>query len=232
MKKFLLLVLSLSVLAVLSACSDSSNGGSVTPVTQPDFANADSLVGTYEVVSFKTVATNVSTISTNPADCPNDDILCSIAKMYGNKFTIKKEGDNLVAESQMQMYAKAMSISSNDVYQYILFSNMPVADFAQPVTTTKTYTGVTGRNLTALTDNPEAKFSFTKNADGTITNNITLTKQLGKEGIIDANTTVILRKTSDIAETINKNTLPVPADQITDGNKSHFTGFVEDPQAN
>lgn len=230
MKKFLLLVLSLSVLAVLSACSDSgssNNGGAQTPTF-----DANSLVGTYEVVSFKT-ETNLGFPITIATDCSGmSPVTCHTATMYGSKFVVSKVGDNLVAESQMQMYSSVMDASPNDVYQYILFSGMPVADFSQPVTTTKTYTSVTGRNLTASTSNPEAQFSFTMNADGTITNNISLKKNIGDSGSTEAKTTVVLRKKSSNPDTIDKNTLPVPADQITDGNKSHFTGFVEDPQAN
>lgn len=232
MKKFLLLVLSLSVLAVLSACSDSGSSNNGGGATGPTFT-ADNLVGTYEVTYFKTVA-SVSTISTNPADCPEGDngLSCSIATMYGNKFTIKKEGDNLVAESQMQMYASAMQYSANDVYQYVLYSSMPVADFAQPVTTTKTYTGVSGRNLTSLTSNPDSTFSFTMNADGTITNNLTLVGKDSMVGPVDANTIVVLRKISDTVDAIDKNTLPVAAETITDGNADKFTGFVPNPTAN
>lgn len=215
MKKFLLLVLSLSVLTVLSACSDSSNSGG--GATGPTFT-ADDLVGTYELVSFKTT-TNYGGNTVVTDDCTGitgTGPLCDQVTMYGANFTITKSGDNLVAESQMQMYGTIMgSASADDTYQYTKYSNMAVSDFPR-TGTTKIYTGVSGRNLTSLTDNPDASFSFTMNADGTITNNLSIIKTIGGQDVT-ANTVVVLRKTSPtVTTTITPDELIVPAANIED----------------
>lgn len=215
MKKFLLLVLSLSVLAVLSACSDSgssSNNGGGT--TGPTFT-ADDLVGTYKVVSFKTT-TNYAGSTAVSDDCSSitGKGICDQVTMYGANFTITKSGDNLVAESQMQMYGTIMgNASPEDTYQYTKYSNMAVSDFPR-TGTTKIYTGVSGRNLKSLTDNPDAAFSFTMNADGTITNNLSIIKTIGDQDVT-ANTVVVLRKTSPtVTTTITPDELIVPAESI------------------
>lgn len=234
MKKFLLLVFSLSVLAVLSACSDSGSGSSSNNGggAQTPTLTADDLVGTYEVVSFKTTTSFVGANIIISTDCTGLGDGCSTATMYGSKFTVTKVGDNLVAESQMQMYSALMgSTSENDTYQYVKYASMPVSDFPQS-TTTKTYTGVSGRNLTTLTSNPKSTFSFTMNADGTITNNLTLVdKEIVGGGKVNADTVVVLRKVSTTVDTpINSNSLIIPAEDITDtAAKAIFEKFVQNP---
>lgn len=226
MKKFLLLVLSLSVLAVLSACSDSgsSNNGGGVPVTQPNMTDPNSLVGTYTVVSFETQAAGY-TFSNNCTTAT-----CMPVTMYGNNFTMQLVNGALVAESQMQMYNTIMSTASkNDIYQYIKYADMPLTDLANMQnSTTPEFTGITGRNLTSSINITDAKFTFTLNADGTITNNLTFTKELGEGSTTQTITTVKLQKISDTVVTINPNSLIVPAAQISDPNaQNDFYGFVE-----
>lgn len=233
MKKFLLLVLSLSVLAVLSACSDSgssNNGGAQAPaVTKPDITNPNSFVGTYEVISFKTTA-DIGVKATIATDCTGEGEGCSVATMYGSKFTVELVNDNLVAESQMQMYADMIkTIAPNDVYQYVKYANMPLTQFeGMTDATTPKFTGVSGRNLTKETNNPQSTFTFTVNADGTITNNLTLVDKEITGSKVNADTVVTLRKISDSVNKINANDLPVKtfSDPAV---RSAFDGFKKTP---
>lgn len=257
MKKSLLLILaSLFAIFALAGCAeDSKNDTPATTVTTPVAGNIDSMVGTYTVDFFGTDAM-IGYITT---DCDRAATLgyaykgndpdgklknCyqygenSNATMYGSQVTMAKDANgNLVVKSKMQLYHIMMSASEGDTYQYVEYTAIPSNNVtANGINTGSTaegaVIGVSGRNLTAYTSNPETTFDFIVQENGTVLNNMLLK---GKEVSIfpgmkvNADTKVILKKISNEVSEIEPNKLFEPTVDNETANEI-FSKFVENIQ--
>lgn len=250
MKKSLLLILaSLFAIFALAGCAEEEKND--TPaVTTPVAGNIDSMVGTYTVDFFGTDAM-VGYITT---DCDKAVDLgyaykgidpegklrnCyqyeenSNATMYGSQVTMAKDDNgNLVVKSKMQLYHMMMGLSENDTYQYVEYATIPSKNVTVNginVGSTDAVIGVSGRNLTAHTNNPQTTFDFMVKEDGTVLNNMLLKDKDSMIGKVDADTKVILRKTSDAVSEIDPNKLFVTTVDNKTANEI-FSKFVENIQ--
>lgn len=216
----------------------------------PDLSNPESLQGKYDVEFFATKPTGLGAMGTMSTNCakaaelgllvPTDNKTANYAEckadetdnavIYGKQAVINYNAtDGLILETKLQIWKSIMSLSPDDAYQYTKYSAVMPADItSEGININNQSKGVTGRNLTTLTENPESTFKITKMTDGALYVELELKDKATLIGNVDAPTYVILRKTSNISETVNPNSLFVTTtgDAAAD---SAYSGFLEEP---
>ncbi len=215
-------------------------------VTVPDMAKPETLVGTYNISYFGTVADRegnpFAIISTDCDKMKQSDLgiqyadtmsMCSAGtQILGGKLVVEEKDGNLYATSKLQMYGpyfKTMgALAANDTYQVTVYEAVPVTNPSNAGT--GAVVGVTGRNLIENTWNRQSPFEFSINSDGTFHVSMTLKDKsvLGGMLKLDAHTRVDAVKVNNNPSTLDPNVLFVENYDDGDGNNA-FSGFVANP---
>lgn len=217
MKKFLLLVLSLSVLAVLSACSDSGSsnngGGAQTPI------DVKALEGTYDIEFFYTdgggyvvLATDCSKVTeylgADAVPCANP---ATDSLAHTGEGTIQVNADGSVkVQTKVQVNGAVFDsglglLAVGNKFNFTDFTLIPASaitsNYINDNSVASHVKGTNGRNSIALTPSPESTYQFSVLADGTVVNNM-----LDTSSAIPANVMVRMKKKSDTVTPLNPNT--------------------------
>lgn len=260
MKKSLLFILaSLIAIFALTGCADEpakEEGSKVTPINLQD---PSTLVGTYDVKFFGTVATQdgknaFSAVSTDCSELIKSPLgkqfniqatgflgACETnTKLLGGKVTIKVDEvkHTLKIESKMQMIGQYFlsgvgMAGQSDTYQYTAYKEVSLDQVTiDGINSNGKVTGVSGRNLTSTTSNPKSTFKVTKLGEKDIFIDMELIeKKIGDQMTLNAPTNVKATKISNTAETLAPNSLFVTADQLTDPKEQEvFAKFVKEPK--
>lgn len=217
MKKFLLLVFSLSVLAVLSACSDSGSsnngGGTQTPI------DVNALEGTYNIEFFYTDGAGIVTLAT---DCSKvTEYLGANAKQCANpttdslahkgEGTIQVNADGSVKiQTKVQVNGSAFdsglgAFAAGNKFNFTDFPLIPASaitsNYINDNSVASHVKGTNGRNAIELTPSPKSTYQFSVLADGTVVNNMVDTSSG-----VPANVMVRMKKKDSVVATLDANT--------------------------
>lgn len=235
MKKSLLLILaSFFAVFALAGCSDDDNND--TPPVNPAseyvgtykvtfFATKPSSGGTFDMAAMGTMTTDCkkandlgilnAVYDKEPdvkTECKgNGQLNSDIANIIDQQAVISyDENTGLTIETKLQIWKDIMVLSPNDTYQYTKYTAVPVANITAKginVDNTTAVKGVSGRHLTAKSENSLSTFKVTKISDSELYVELNLVDKETLVGKVNAPTYVILEKKSATPETIDPNSL-------------------------
>lgn len=188
------------------------------------FATKPSMGGTFDMAAMGTMTTDCAKADElgilkavdkeNPdvkTECKINGVLNSdIANIVGQQAVITyDENTGLTIETKLQIWKDIMVLSPNDTYQYTKYEAVPVTNItAEGINVVEdAVKGVSGRHLTARSENPLSTFKVTKMSDSELYVELNLVDKETFIGKVQAPTYVILKKKSDIPETIDPNSL-------------------------
>lgn len=255
MKKSLLLILaSLFSVFALAGCSDDDND---TPPVNPAseyvgsydvtfFATKPSMGGTFDMAAMGTMTTDCAKADDlgilkavdkeNPdvkTECKINGALNSdIANIVGQQAVITyDENTGLTIETKLQIWKDIMVLSPNDTYQYTKYEAVPVTNITAEginVTEETAVKGVSGRHLTARSENPSSTFKVTKMSGGELYVELNLVDKETMVGKVNAPTYVILKKKSGTPETVDPNSLFITKTGIDCSEEQAESGMCPD----
>ncbi|MDE7315928.1 MAG: hypothetical protein K2N11_09560 [Mucispirillum sp.] len=176
-------------------------------------------------------------------ECKRNGALNSdIANIVGQQAVITyNENTGLTIETKLQIWKDIMVMSPNDTYQYTKYTSVPATNITAEginVVEETAVKGVSGRHLTAKSENPSSTFKVTKMSDSELYVELNLVDKETMVGKVQAPTYVILNKKSDTPETVDPNSLFTTKTGITCSEEQAeadkcpdqiYAKFIQDP---